>query len=148
MHGNEQRNRGEESDSCRTSMSRYLWVRWLGRVTGSSRMRARKDDVYQQLFSRLGLATAGFEVSQPVAMGENNTVQCECVTISGAVDVQYEESNDLENWKLAGSAFTTITAPYDLLASQQITAEYVRIRVTEPGLSTAVAALGINLSAQ
>ena len=102
--------------------------------------------MHQQLFSRLGLAS-GEQFSQPVAMGDNNTMQCDCVTFGGVFNVTYEESNDLENWGGVATEFSSIAVPYALLDSKTVTAAYVRVKVKYVSGSV-VASVGVNISQQ
>ena len=81
-------------------------------------------------------------------MGESNTVDCECTVFAGQVDLQYEQSNDLENWTVVGSPTLAVTGPYVLLGGQAVTGAYVRVRCTESIGAPAIVAYGINLSAQ
>ncbi len=105
--------------------------------------------MYSRLFDRLGLDINQSEVSQSVALGDNNTAVCECVVFSGDVKIEYQQSNDLENWTTAGAASGALTAPYNLVGSQVITCDYLRIKCTEnSGFGTAVVSYGVNLSAQ
>ena len=106
--------------------------------------------MYRRLCNKQAFVAQQSEVSQAVAMEGYNTVNSELVMFSGGtVNMEYEESNDLENWTSV-SAVNSISAPYTLLGSKTITCAYVRMRCTEnePEGATALVSYGINLSAQ
>jgi len=104
--------------------------------------------MHVKLFNAVGLATGVSEVSQAVAMGSNTKAAMSLIVFNGTVDVEYQESNDLENWSIVGAATAAITGPYSAPGGQTIEMAYVRVKITESGgAASAVASAELNLSA-
>lgn len=106
--------------------------------------------MYQQLASKLFIATSGSEVSQPVSMEGFNSARAEVTlfTSSGTVTVQLQASNELENWTdVIQSPPNTGTGPiYKMFdAVTALSAAYIRIKWTA-NTAAAIIAGGINLS--
>lgn len=106
--------------------------------------------MYQQLASKLYIASGSSEVSQPVSMEGFNAARIDMTlfTSGGTVTALIQESNDLENWtNHSGGGQTSATGPtyklFDTVSS--LSSAYVRVKWTAT-TAGAIIAGGINLS--
>lgn len=104
------------------------------------------------LFTKLSLDSNGIadECSQPVSIEGNNAAQWDATVYALTatnVSTQLEVSNDMENWTAVGTAQTTTAVGHQLFtADKDISAAYVRLRVSLTGTGTAVLAASVNIA--
>ena len=105
--------------------------------------------MYQQLCSKTGLTNGGVAYSDPIQLGDYNTVQIEMTVFTGEVRVTLQEANDFQDWTVKDTFVAVMGPAYKLLTAKTITSRQVRVMWEEStGSGTSVVSGGINCSKQ
>lgn len=106
--------------------------------------------MHHTLFRQLALDAGASEVSQAVSMEGANAVEVQYTAWNGgAITIEIQGSNDLENWHVLATPVGAQTTSTGNGSATGITCAYIRIRITEAGgVSGIIVCAGVTLSSQ